>query len=107
MKILTTNFKHIQRHRQWLFWACASLLFFFSALYVYFVNTAILHGVALREAAAEREALSGSVSQLEEVYLSLKSRLTLSFAYRQGFEEARGVRFVTQKTLGILPHNDL
>ncbi|MDO8564531.1 MAG: hypothetical protein Q7R88_00900 [bacterium] len=105
-KIVQNNIERIDNHRQWLFWVFASIFFLFSALYVYFVNTTTLNGVRWREAEGKSEALSARMASLETTYLSQKRKVTLTAAYTLGFEEARGVRFVTQKTLGVVSLNN-
>lgn len=91
--------------RKTLFWSLACLLCVTASSYVYFVNAAAWNAVRLGKSAAERSALEAVVSELEAGYLARKKSVTLSLAYRSGFEDARAVRFIGSKAVGIVSRN--
>lgn len=94
--------------RKTLFWSLTCALVVLSSLYIYFVNTAALNAVRLGRSAALRSALYTAVSEHEGAYLARKRQVTLSLAYRAGFEDARAVRFLGSKSVGVLSrHYDL
>lgn len=106
MQMYTEKRKMGETKRKAVFWSLLCALFVLSSLYVYFVNTAALNAVRLGKAAFERSGMRTRISGLEEGYLSRKQNVTLSLAYRAGFEDARAVRFIGRKSIGILPRNN-
>lgn len=104
--IFKKTIKRLNERGKTLFWSLACLLFVLSSLYVYFVNTAAWNAVQLGKATSERSGLRTSSPQLEETYLSRKQAVTLSLAYRAGFEDARAIRFLGRKSIGVLSRNN-
>lgn len=98
--------KQGQELQKRLFWFFAGLLFASVSLYVYFVNTAALNAAHWRDMEQKISSVSGTVGELETSYLSLKQGVTLSLAYQKGFEDARGVKFISAKTLGAVVRNN-
>lgn len=106
MRTLQKNSRWLNRNGKSIFWSFACLLFVFSSLYAYFVNTAALNAVRLGKAAAEQSGMRARISELEYGYLSRKQNVTLSLAYRTGFEDARAIRFLGRKSIGVLSRNN-
>ncbi|PIP86388.1 hypothetical protein COV42_01535 [Candidatus Campbellbacteria bacterium CG11_big_fil_rev_8_21_14_0_20_44_21] len=76
------------------------LIFFFAAMYIYFVKQAIVNVVQREKVEEEISELDVKVGSLEERYIELENRIDLDFAYSLGYNEIQDVRFVSRKTLG-------
>lgn len=98
--------KKLGERKKTLFWSLACLLLALSSLYIFFVNTAAVNAVGVGKAAAERDVLRAPIGELETAYLARKQQVTLSLAYRAGFEDARAVRFLGRKSVGVLSRNN-
>ena len=94
--LISRNIGKHEEHRKGLFWSFACLLFALASLYVYFVNTAALHGVKWQETAKKTNGVRMSTSELEGTYLAKKRNITLALAAELGFEEPRNVMFVSK-----------
>ncbi len=95
MTIRTTQEKmRSERRRKSCFVILSFMLFIFAGAYVSLVNLAAVNGAGWQEADRRASLAQSALSLLESEYLSRKQRITLSFAYEQGFQDAKGVRFV-------------
>ncbi len=107
MKKKYKNFiQKIDEYRKGLFLLFLVAFFVFISGYIYLVNTAARNGVRWSAVEKEISTARGTVSELESSYLSLKRDITLSLAYDEGFEDARGVTFVSSKILGTIAYNN-
>jgi hypothetical protein len=94
-----TNFiKKIQKYQKPAVWV---LLFLNIALiggYVYAVNRTVFNVVASAKAEKAIAQNSAVSAELESRYISLKNKVTLAFAYTQGFQDASGQQiFIVKK----------
>lgn len=106
MQIRSKKVKRGETGRRTLFWSLTGALFALVSLYIYFVNVAAWNAVRLGKDAAARSEVRARISGFEETYLSRKQQVTLSLAYRSGFEDARAVRFLGRKSIGVLSRNN-
>lgn len=106
MRITRKISRRIEERQKGFFWLFAGLLFASASLYVYFVNTAALNAARWRDMEQKISSVSAIVGELETSYLSVKQGVTLSLAYQNGFEDARGVKFISAKKLGAVVRNN-
>lgn len=68
--------------------------------YMYAVNRTVFNVVAATKAEKSLAQSSASVADLESSYISLRNKITLDFAYTQGFQDASGQQiFITKKPI--------
>jgi len=77
--------------------------------YTYAVNRTVFNVVATKNAESALAKSSANVANLESSYISLNSKITLDFAYSQGFQDASKQQiFIAQKPVdSILSFNAL
>lgn len=92
--------------RKTIFWLLSCLLLLLVSSYIYFVNAAAVNAARLGEAASARSARAADIAALETGYLSRAQAVTLSLAYRSGFQDARAVTFIGRKSVGVISRND-
>lgn len=108
MRLLQKNKRIVYqggRHKR-VFFLLLALLLTLSSSYGYLAHTAALNAVAFRDSAAAARSAAAALSTLEMRYLSEKRTITLSLAYRDGFEDAKSVTFITRKTLSAARANN-
>jgi len=84
-----------------LFWGLVCSFFALSVLYVYYVNTAAMNGVAWEDTARQARVTESTISELESTYLSQKRTVTLALASELGFENTKRVTFLTPRPVEV------
>lgn len=108
MRLLQKNKRIVHKgvqHKR-VFFLLVALLLALSSFYGYLAHTTAITVVALRDSAAAVRSAAAALSTLEMQYLSKKRTITLSLAYRDGFEDARSVTFITRKALSAARENN-
>lgn len=70
-------------------------------LYMFFIGIMSVSAASMSGIGSEIRDLNLSISELEEEYVSLSSKITLSYAYSLGFEEPKAIAYATRKTFAI------
>lgn len=78
------------------FWALVALIVFVMAIYIYFVNTAILHAAERSRAEENAIVLKTTVSELEFEFIEKTRGMTEEYALSHGFEIKDPRVFVTR-----------
>ena len=69
--------------------------------YTYAVNRTVFNVVATTKAEKGLAQSAAKVADLESHYMALKNKITLDFAYSQGFKDASSQQiFITKKSVG-------
>lgn len=81
-------FNKIQRFEKQAVWVLLILNIVLAGGYVYGVNRTVFNVVAKTKAEKSLAQISVAVADLESSQVSLKNKITLDFAYSQGFKDA-------------------
>ncbi len=91
-------FNKIQNFKIPIVWMLLSLNIMLAGGYIYAVNRTVFNVVAATNAEKTLANSSASIGDLESQYVSLKNKITLDFAYSQGFLDASKQQiFIVQK----------
>jgi hypothetical protein len=106
MKNLLNKTKKFQKSAVWMLVVLNVVL---AGGYVYAVNRTVFNVVATTKAEKALAQSSASVADLESRQVSLKNKITLDFAYAQGFQDASNQQiFIVKKPVAdILSFNAL
>ena len=90
--------KKTQKFQKPAVWTLLVLNVILAGGYTYAVNQTVFNVVASKKAGTALAQTSVKVSDLESRYISLKNKITLDFAYEQGFQDASGHQvFIVKK----------
>lgn len=100
-------FDKIQKFQKVAIWMLLVLNVVLAGGYVYAVNHTVFNVLASTKVEKALAVNSAAVSDLESRYVSLKNKITLDFAYSQGFQDAskQQIFIVKKTTAGTLSFN--
>lgn len=91
-------FNKIQKFQKPVVWMLLCLNLALVGGYVYAVNRTVFNVVATTKAKKALAQSSATSADLESRYVGLKNKITLDFAYSQGFQDASGQQiFIVKK----------
>lgn len=96
---MTNIFHKIQKFQKSAVWMLLLLNVVLIGGYVYAVNRTVFNVVASTKAENTIAQSSATVSDLESRYVALKNKITLDFAYSQGFQDASKQQIFIAKKL--------
>jgi cell division protein FtsI/penicillin-binding protein 2 len=93
-------FKKIKKFQKPAVWALLFLNITLASGYVYAVNRTVFNVVATTKAEKTLTQSSAMMTDLESEQVSLKNKITLDFAYAQGFQDASNQQiFIVNKPI--------
>ncbi len=81
-------FYQIHKFKKPMVWGLLALNLILAGTYTYAVNRTVFNVVAATKAEKDLAQTSATAADLESEYVSLKNKITLDFAYSQGFRDA-------------------
>ena len=102
-------FIKIKKFQKLTVWTLLVLNVVLAGGYIYAVNRTVFNVVAATKAEKNLTQSVAVVTDLESNYISLKNKITLDFAYSQGFQDASNQQiFIVKKPMGhVLSFNAL
>jgi len=98
MKNLTKNSIRFQKPAVWMLLVANVVL---AGGYVYSVQRTVFNVVSSTKAEKALSQSSATMSDLESRYMAIRNKITLDFAYAQGFEDASKHQiFIAKKSAG-------
>ena len=93
-------FHQIQKFQKPAVWLLLMLNVLLAGGYIYVVNRTVFNVVATSNAQKTLAQSSATVADLESLQVSLKNKITLDFAYAQGFQDASNQQiFIVKKPI--------
>ena len=96
MTKLIKNISKINKFHKVILWGIVSLIIFSGVFYLYLTANVVIETAMMNRNSLELRSLNESYQQVEEVYLSEISKLTLDYALALGFQERANRQFVTR-----------
>ncbi len=97
-KAIKNKILNIENPKKCAFWSFVSLVMFFSASYMYFLNRTVVNAVERQNIEKEITLINSRTSDLEESYLSLKNKMNIDYALSKGFIKVSNEKYVSAKT---------
>ncbi len=75
-------------------------------LYIFFIGVMSVSAAQRGGIEIQVRTTSSYISELESEYMSLENNITLSYAYKMGFNDPKEIAFATRKTFAVNFKND-
>ncbi len=98
-KLLKKQISNVSTHQRKIFYVLVSLIVIASSFYGFFVKQTIMDVVEREKIQKEARTITSDIGDLESEYIAEKGKITLEFAYAQGFRDALDTHYITRKTL--------
>ena len=98
-KAIKIRIAKLDDHRKMVFWCAIGILFILCSTYAYFIKTSIFGAMDRTNIEMKLTDLESSVSDLESRFIAEQKRITIEYAYSNGFGNSPAI-YVSRKPLG-------